>query len=163
MGRKPSTQSRRKLPRIGWREWAALPAWNIAAIKAKVDTGARTSSIHAARIERFRRQGKDWLRFDIHPMQRDAQTTVHVEAELVEYRKVTSSNGQTSLRPVVETQLQLSELTWTIELTLAGRDAMGFRMLLGREALRNRFLIDVGRSFLASQPPPSLGPSKRRS
>lgn len=133
---------------IGWREWIALPALNVGSIKAKIDTGANTSSLHAFEIERFSRRGKDFVRFQVHPIQRSIRQLVNAEAPLLEMRRVKSSNGQTSERPVIETSISIFDQSWPIELTLANRDQMGFRMLLGREALRGRFLVDVSSSFI---------------
>jgi len=132
---------------IGWREWVSLPEFRVGAIKAKIDTGANTSSLHAFEIERFRRDLRDYVRFLIHPLQHSIRKAVQVEAPLLEIRTVRSSNGLQSERPVVATEIELFDLRWTIELTLANRDQMGFRMLLGREALRGRFLVDVGASY----------------
>lgn len=152
MSKRKTARKNRDLPHIGWREWLALPDWGIDAIKVKIDTGARTSSLHALHVETFQRDGAEWVRFQVHPMQRDAKTTIHAEAELLEYRHVTSSTGHAALRPVVMTTARLLGELWQIEVTLAGRDAMGFRMLLGREAVRGRFLIDAGRSYFGGRP-----------
>lgn len=138
---------------IGWREWVRLPELGEFKIKAKIDTGARSSSIHAFQIEYFEKSGKTHVRFAIHPLQRDAKITIRTEAEVLEFREIRSSNGQLSKRPVIVTSVQMGEATWPIELTLANRDSMGFRMLLGREALRKRCLIDPGSSFYLGQPP----------
>lgn len=146
---------KRVRPVIGWREWLGLPELDIQSIKAKVDTGARTSSLHAYDIRRFKRKGRSMVRFKVHPVQRDARTLVEAEAPLVEMRKVRSSNGVVTLRPVVETAVDLAGVTWRIELTLVRRDLMGFRMLLGRQAVRRRFLVDPGASFLAREHAPS--------
>lgn len=151
MNEKKPTRRRSDLPRIGWREWIALPDFGIDAVKAKVDTGARTSSIHALHIEPYESDGKSRVRFQIHPLQRDAHTTAAVDAEVIEYRHVRSSTGHASLRPVVVTTVRLYDVCWEIELTLTSRDQMGFRMLLGREAVRGRFLIDASKSFLAGK------------
>jgi len=132
---------------IGWREWVGLPQLQVAAIKAKIDTGANTSSLHAFEIERFRRKGTDFVRFQIHPIQRSIRQTISAEAQLLEMRSVRSSNGIQTERPVVLTEIEIFHQRWPIELTLANRDQMGFRMLLGREALRGRFLVDVGISY----------------
>ena len=137
---------------IGWREWVALPELGIRHIKAKVDTGARTSSLHALDIRRVRRGGKRYVRFKVHPWQRDSKTTVKAVARLVEERKVRSSSGDVSLRPVIRTELRLLDRCCEIELTLVSRDEMGFRMLLGREALRGRFLVNPGSSFASGRP-----------
>jgi len=133
---------------IGWREWVALPDLGIVSIKAKVDTGARTSSLHAFDLETFRRKGEQWVRFNIHPEQRSGKHEVAAEARVVEWRKVRSSSGHQQKRPVILTTVALLGVRWKVELTLTRRDEMGFRMLLGRQAVRGRFVIDPGRSFL---------------
>jgi hypothetical protein len=117
-------------------------------IKAKVDTGARTSSLHAFDIEEFRRGGADWIRFTVHPEQRSHKNTVMAEAPISEWRNVKPSSGHVELRPVILTTIELLGTQYEVELTLTRRDAMGFRMLLGREATRHRFVVDPGRSFL---------------
>jgi hypothetical protein len=134
--------------RIGWREWVALPDLGVARIKAKIDTGARSSALHAFGVERFRRRNKTMLRFAIHPLQRSARRVVTAECEMIDERIVRSSNGVHALRPVIITTIELLTQAWPIEVTLASRDEMGFRMLLGRQAVRNRFLVDPGRSYL---------------
>ena len=136
---------------IGWREWVSLPDFDVKFIKAKVDTGARTSSLHASDIEDFVRGGTDYVRFCIHPEQRSSQPSITVEAPLLTRRRVRNSGGKTELRPVVETEIDLLGQRWSIELTLTGRTAMGFRMLLGREAIRGHFVVDPGRSFLSGK------------
>jgi len=137
----------RELPIIGWREWVSLPGLGVAAVKAKIDTGARSSSLHVFAMETFHRQGLVWVRFQIHPLQRNVRKTITVEAEVDEYRRIRSSSGHDALRPVILTPVRLLEVEWPIELTLANRDSMGFRMLLGREAMRDRFLVDPARSY----------------
>ena len=137
----------RSLPIIGWREWVALPDFGINKIKVKVDTGARSSSLHAFDMEYFERDGEKWVRFQVHPVQRKSHKTVEVEAKILEFRSVRSSSGVSSLRPVIITNVQLLGATWPVELTLASRDEMGFRMLLGREAIRRRFLVNPGKSY----------------
>lgn len=157
------TRPQKKLPKatIGWREWVALPGLGIAAIKAKIDTGARSSSLHAFDVEAFDRDGSPWVRFVVHPWQRDCETALHAEAPVLEFRQVRSSSGHLSLRPVVRVEVLLSGVGRTIDLTLAARDEMGFRMLLGREAVRGRFVVDPGRSFVVSTAPASSAPLKR--
>ena len=147
------TRSGIKLPIIGWREWVHLPDLGIRHIKAKVDTGARSSCLHAFDIHAFQRAGKPFVRFKVHPIQRDARTTVAAEAPVLEFRKVKSSSGHTTVRPVILTSLHVLDQTWLIELTLANRDAMGFRMLLGREGVRGRLLVDPGQSYYGGEPP----------
>lgn len=143
----PPAASERTL--IGWREWVHLPdlledGW----IKAKVDTGARTSALHAWDVERFDRDGDEWVRFSLHPRQHDDDHVVRTEAPLLEEREVRSSNGDVELRPVVHTTLALGEQRYAIELTLTKRDQMGFRMLLGRTGMARHLLVDPGSSYL---------------
>ena len=137
---------------IGWREWLALPELGISMIKAKVDTGARSSSLHATHMEYFRRKKQDWVRFQVNPVQRSKAKIITAETQILEHRNVRSSSGKASLRPVIVTEVTLLGVSWPIELTLANRDEMGFRMLLGREAIRGRVLIDPGRSFFGGKP-----------
>jgi hypothetical protein len=140
---------RSRKPAVGWREWAALPQLGIAAIKAKLDTGARSSALHAFDLVRREDGEGPWVEFAVHPLQRDRQTTVRCRARLVDERWVRSSSGRRTFRPVIETVLVLGERRWPIQLTLVRRDLMGFRLLVGREALRRRLVVDPGRSFLA--------------
>lgn len=140
------------LPVIGWREWIGLPDLEIKMIKVKVDTGARSSSLHAFNQRVFEKDGVQWVRFQVHPVQRKSDKTVEVQAEIVEFRSVRSSSGKTSMRPVILTNVTLLGFTWPVELTLARRDEMGFRMLLGREAFRGRFLVNAGKSFYNGKP-----------
>lgn len=128
-----------------------MPDLGIVAIKAKVDTGARSSSLHAFAVEEFRRGAKRYVRFRVHPLQRNPRAFVESESELLEYRRVKSSGGHETLRPVIVTMVELLGQSWSIELTLAPRDTMGFRMLLGRQAIQSRFLVDPGRSFQAGR------------
>jgi hypothetical protein len=137
---------------IGWREWVGLPDFGIRHIKAKVDTGARSSSLHAFDLEEFERDGASWVRFQVHPVQRKKTRTVSVEAKVLELRSIRSSSGKASMRPVIVTNVKLLGITWPVELTLASRDEMGFRMLLGRTAIRRRFLVDAGRSYCGGKP-----------
>ncbi len=141
------------LPLIGWREWVALPQLGISRIKVKVDTGARSSALHAYEIKSFKRSGKAMVRFKVHPLQNNSSKLVTVEAELIDERSVRSSIGKAQLRPVIRTPIILAGKLWPIELTLTNRDAMGFRMLLGRQAVRKRFLIDPGHSFVQGTKP----------
>ncbi|MFZ1754107.1 MAG: RimK/LysX family protein [Caldilineaceae bacterium] len=140
------------LPIIGWREWVGLPDLGIAQIKVKVDTGARSSSLHASGLEFFQREGAQWVRFQMQPVQRRRSRSLTAEAPVFEMRSVRSSSGKASLRPVIITNVTLLGITWPVELTLASRDKMGFRMLLGREAFRRRFLVDAGKSYYGGKP-----------
>jgi hypothetical protein len=137
---------------IGWREWVALPDLGVARIKAKVDTGARTSALHAFDVEGFERDGRPWARFEVHPQQRSTHGSVLAEAPLVDRRAVRSSSGRAEHRWVVHTIVEIGGMRWPIELTLTRRDTMGFRMLLGRQAIRRRAIVDPGRSWLAGRP-----------
>lgn len=154
---------------IGWREWVALPELGIDKIKVKIDTGARTSVIHAFEISPFEHNGQRYIRFSLHPVQHRRQPVVDCEAKVVDERTVTSSNGEREHRYVIETIVELGGDSWPIELTLSNRDEMGFRMLLGRAAVRKRFVIDPGGSFrlsgrTAGKKPPSKvkSPPKRK-
>ena len=129
---------------IGCKEWVAFPELGIPAIKAKVDTGAKTSSIHAFNIHYFEKNDKPWVNFEVHPLQRNNKTIVLCDAEVIDHRNVKSSNGKTEKRYVIRTPFKFCDDSWDIELTLTNRDAMGCRMLLGREAMKNRMLVDPG-------------------
>ena len=142
--------------RVGWREWVRLTDLGVAAIKAKIDTGARTSALHAFAIEPFRRSGALWVRFEVHPLQRSSSVKIKCEAKAVDERAVRNSGGLVERRYIIQTRLMLGDRAWPIELALANRDQMGFRMLLGRTALEGRALIEPGRSFLAGHRPPRL-------
>jgi hypothetical protein len=136
-----------ELPIIGWREWVGLPDLDIKAIKVKVDTGARSSSLHAFGLKQFERDGVQWVRFQIQPFQRKRDKMPPVEVQVLEYRMVRSSSGKAELRPVIMTNIELLGTMWPVELTLTRRTKMGFRMLLGREAIRRRFVVDAGKSY----------------
>lgn len=137
---------------VGWREWVSLPALGVSRIKAKLDTGARSSSLHVFDLEQERDGDRTVVRFGIHPRQRTAKGPVRTEAEVLEVRRVRSSSGHSALRPVIRTEVSLLGETWPIEVTLANRGAMGFRLLVGREALRGRFVVDPGRSYYGGRP-----------
>lgn len=127
---------------IGCDEWCAFPSLAIPAIKARVDSGAKTSSMHAINIVRFTRDDEHWVKFDVHPLQKNRKVTVHCEAPLIDQRVIKSSSGDKEKRPVIRVPLSLGGTTWEAEVTLTNRDSMGYRMLLGREAMNGRILID---------------------
>ncbi|MEX0729709.1 MAG: RimK/LysX family protein [Aquisalimonadaceae bacterium] len=141
---------------VGWREWASLPALGIDAVKIKVDTGALTSALHAIHVRRFRDNGRTRVRFEVHPLQRRSDVTCSCVADLVGERLVTSSSGHREKRPVIRTMLDLGGHRWSIDLTLTNRDSMGFRMLLGRRAMRRHILVDPSESFIVSQEPDGI-------
>ena len=133
---------------LGWREWVALPDLGIHAIKAKVDTGARTSALHAFNVETYIQNGVEMVKFLIHPLQYDQEFQIECTAPLKEKRQVTDSGGHKEMRHVIETNLLIASQSYPIELTLTDRDTMRFRMLLGRNAMENRVLVDPGESYL---------------
>jgi hypothetical protein len=135
---------------VGWREWLDLPDLGIKGIKAKIDTGARSSALHAFHLHTFQDGDRNLIRFQVHPYQKDSHHTVTTTAEILEWRQIKNSGGQSQLRPVIKTSVLLGGRQWAIELTLTNRDVMGFRMLLGREALKKGFLVHPNRSFLLS-------------
>lgn len=138
---------------LGWREWVSLPELGIDWIKAKVDTGARTSALHAFALDTFTENGVEVVEFRLHPIQRDNETEIVCRAPVVDRRIVSDSGGHREERLVIETPVRVGAAVWPIEITLTGRDNMLFRMLLGRTAIRRRALVDSGRSFLTGRPP----------
>jgi hypothetical protein len=147
---------------IGWREWLALPDLGIHAIKAKVDTGARTSALHTFRLEPFEKDGILKVKFQVHPLQRRKDIEVKCVADVVDRRRVTSSAGQSEMRYVIRTSIALGELRWPIELTLTDRMSMRFRMLLGRAAISGILLVDPAKSYLTGRRLSKLYPKSRK-
>lgn len=147
-----STTTDSQLTLVGWREWVALPGLGIARIKAKIDTGARTSAIHAYFVEPYAEKGAPWVRFGVHPVQGEESPAIICAAPVTEKRLVRDSGGHEEVRAVILTDVCLGADTWPIEATLTNRDSMKFRMLLGRTALRRRHLVDPARSFLGGEP-----------
>ena len=137
--------------RLGWREWVSLPDLGIPAIKAKLDTGARTSSLHAFMIEPFRSDGRLKVRFGIHPLQRREDIEIFSSAEVIDRRYVIDSGGHRELRYVIQTPIHIGQRSWDIEVSLTNRDIMRFRMLLGRTAMQKRLLVDPQGSYLAGR------------
>lgn len=136
----------------GWREWVALPDLDVEWVKAKVDTGARSSALHAYDVTVVERDGAEHASFEIHPWQRSELDARRVELPVVDRRIVRSSTGHEEERLVVRTTVRIVGLDLDAELTLANRDEMGFRMLVGREAIRGRMLVDPARSYLGPRP-----------
>lgn len=160
----PAAKSRRR-PRswVGWREWVGLPGLGIDAVKAKVDTGAATSCLHAIHIRRYRGPEGERVRFQVHPLQRRTDITVDCDTALLEERVVTSSTGHRERRLVIRTPLVVAGRRFAIELTLTNRDSMGFRMLIGRRAMKGRLLVDPGASYLAGAADSEQPPRRIRS
>jgi len=131
----------------GCEEWCAFPQLGVPAIKARVDSGARTSALHAVNIQPIKREGNRWVSFEVHPLQKDRTTVVRCEAQVIDRRVVKNSGGYSEKRYVIKTGFRLGEEVWDIELTLTNRDSMGYRMLLGREAMGDRVLVDPSASF----------------
>ncbi len=132
---------------IGSEEWCELPSLGIPAIISRVDSGAKTSSIHAFNIHSHRKEKVLWVSFEVHPLQKDRRTVVRCEAEVIGRRDIKSSTGISEKRYVIKTDMIMGNASWEIELSLSNRDSMGFRMLLGREAMKDRIMIDPDASF----------------
>lgn len=147
---------------LGWREWVALPELGIPAIKAKIDTGARTSALHAFYLETFHVNRRRRVRFGVHPLQRRVDFELFCETDVVDERYVIDSGGHGEQRIVIHTPVLLGDAIRPIEITLTNRDSMMFRMLLGRTALERRFLVDPARSYTLGRDLPRVYKRKRR-
>lgn len=148
-----------KLPVIGWREWVALPELNVPLVECKVDTGARTSALHAFYLEPFEENGIQRVRFGLHPVQGDTDREIHCIADVHDERVVSDSGGHKESRYVIRTPVVLGNDIWPIEITLTNRDTMRFRMLLGRTAMSNNFIVDPALSRQMGKP--SIHPERQ--
>ena len=132
---------------IGWREWLSLPKLNLPGIKAKVDTGARSSALHTQAYELFEREGKPWVKLQVRPLTKRDDLELLCEAPILEFREVKDSGGHTEVRPFIRTRAKIGDRAWDIDISLTSRENMRFRMLLGREALAGTFLVDPSASY----------------
>jgi len=133
---------------VGWREWVALPDLGIPAIKAKIDTGARTSALHTHDYTLEETADGPIVSFHVHPRRRDPSIVIACRAPVSDFRVVTDSGGHREKRPFIRTRLRVGEMEWDVEFSLTNRETMRFRMLLGRTALARRVQVDCGASFL---------------
>lgn len=141
-------QAKNHLQTVGWREWISLPELNIEKIKAKIDTGAKTSTLHAFAVKPFKKDHRHWVKFSVHPEQLRRNKVIECCSEILDIRWVTDSGGHRERRFVIQTLVLVGAESWPIDITLTNRDMMRFRMLLGRSALKNRFLVDPAVSYL---------------
>lgn len=141
-------QESAKLLTLGWREWVSLPELGISRIKAKIDTGARTSALHAFEVRPYTENGRDRVEFRMHPEQKNNDTVITCTADVLDKRKVTDSGGHSEERFVIRTELRIGAHHWPIEATLTARDDMLFRMLIGRTALKGRAQVNPARSYV---------------
>lgn len=134
--------------KLGWREWCSLPELGLPAIKAKVDTGAKTSALHTFNIEPFSKDGKHFVRFWVHPLQRNGNLVRECVAAVKDEREVSDSGGHKEMRYIIETRVQIGHKHWPIEMSLTNRDTMRFRMLLGRRAMHDNIVVDPTASYV---------------
>lgn len=146
------TQPKQKRKIIGWREWVSLPDLGVKEIKAKVDTGADNSSLHAFDLELYEEDGRQMVRFDIHPRQRKSTPSIPCVAEVVGERMVKNPGGRAERRPIIRTTLVVAGEEFEAVINLTTRDEMTFRMLLGRRTVRRNFVVDPGHSYLWERP-----------
>ena len=144
-------ENREGLIAIGWREWVVLPELGIRYIKSKVDTGARTSALHAFFVEEFEEHGRRRVRFGVHPLQRRVDFENICKADVIDRRRVMDSGGHLEMRYVIQTEIEMGKHRWPIQITLTDRDTMQFRMLLGRTAIKNRFVVNPAKSYLVGK------------
>lgn len=140
---------------IGWREWVSLPDLEVDQIKCKVDTGAKTSALHAYFVEPFAKSDGDYVRFGLHPLQKNLEKEIICTSKVVDQRDITDSGGHKEKRYVISTHIKLGQHLWQAEVTLTDRENMLFRMLLGRDAIKNQFIVNPARSYL-------IGKKKRK-
>jgi hypothetical protein len=143
--------TKNELITIGWREWVALPELGIEEIKAKIDTGVRTSALHAMNLRSFRSKGAPWARFEIQPLQGKSSPFTQCEAPVRDHREILNADGEPELRIVVEIEIVIAKKHWPIEVTLTDRREKRFRLLLGRTAISGKALVDPRRSFVAGK------------
>jgi hypothetical protein len=143
----PPRKRRRDPIVIGWRERVSFPDFDVIGVKAKVDSGAQTSSIHAFRPRFSQREDGEWVSFEIHPRRRSRKDAIRVNAKVLTHRWIRSSNGKRELRPVIITTMVLGDEVFEAEMTLANRHLMAYRMILGRSAMRGRFVVDPSKSY----------------
>lgn len=147
-------KEKQPLQELGWREWVALPQLGIPALKCKVDTGARSSALHAFSVEEFSRDGSLWVRFGIHPRQRNTKEVIWCESPVSDVRQVTDSGGHTTERYFITSDLRIGNDCFPISMSLTNRDTMLFRMLLGREAMKGRYLVNPSASYCQGKKTP---------
>jgi hypothetical protein len=152
----------KKLKLVGWREWLSLPELGIKDIKAKIDTGARTSALHAFSVDSYQEKGIKMVRFGIHPLQKNTEFEQWCTAKVIDEREVSDSGGHRETRFVIHTPVKLGTHQWDIEITLTNRDTMKFRMLLGRTAIAGDFSVDPNASYLFGKPLKHIRLSSRR-
>lgn len=146
-------RSDKNIALLGWREWVSLPGLGVEHIKAKVDTGARTSALHAFETELYHERGVKQVRFKLHPWQKRTDIEQVCTAEVIDKRMVSDSGGHRERRLVIATEVCLGDHCWPIEITLTSRDNMQFRMLLGRTAIRGLYAVDPAASYLVGAKP----------
>ena len=162
VGTKAGRRPRQAPLTVGWREWVALPTLGLPAVKAKVDTGARTSALHAFYVDAYEVGGLHRVRFGIHPLQARKDIVVDCAADIVDFRQVTDSGGHREMRYVIAAPITVGDMTWPAEITLTNRDDMMFRLLIGRTAMQGRLVVDPRRSYVLGAIPADVYPHRRR-
>lgn len=147
---------------VGWREWVALPQVGIPAIKAKIDTGARTSALHTFQVEMFRSGGSQRVRFGIHPIRKRPDIEIFCEADVTDYRTVSDSGGHREKRYIITTEVALRDQLWPIEISLTNRENMLFRMLLGRTAMKGRMIVNPDLSYVTGRELSKVYPKRKK-